>query len=105
MVTAEDIRSLVQRIAEQYRPERIILFGSHARGDAREDSDVDLLVLLPVRVSNFRDAVEILNSTDPHFAVDLIVRSPEDAQQRYELGDPLMREALDSGQVIYERAA
>jgi uncharacterized protein len=105
MVTAGDIQSLAQRIAEQYQPERIILFGSHARGDAREDSDVDLLVLLPLRTSHFRDAVEILNATGPRFAVDLIVRSPEDAQQRYEQGDPLMREAFDRGRVIYEKAA
>jgi predicted nucleotidyltransferase len=37
------IHEMVRRIAVQFRPEKIILFGSHARGDARPDSDVDLL--------------------------------------------------------------
>ena len=41
------IKEMAHRIAERFSPERIILFGSHARGDARADSDIDLLVLFP----------------------------------------------------------
>lgn len=44
-MTPEQITSAVHRIAEAARPERILLFGSHARGEARDDSDLDLLVI------------------------------------------------------------
>ncbi len=47
MVAKREIRSLVSRIASEFRPERIILFGSYAYGKPNEDSDVDLLVLMP----------------------------------------------------------
>jgi uncharacterized protein len=105
MVKWSDINTLAKQIADQYRPDRIILFGSYAWGQPREDSDVDLLVLMPTAQTPYRAALEILNSTNPRFAVDLVVRTPEDAQQRYKFGDPLIREAFDRGQVLYEHAA
>lgn len=105
MITDAQIRDLADRIACEFKPRRIILFGSHAGGQPRSDSDVDLLVLLPISVTPFRAALDILNRIDPQFAVDLVVRSPEDAEQRYKFGDPLMREAFDKGRVLYEAAA
>jgi predicted nucleotidyltransferase len=105
MVSDADIRSLVDRIAREFRPVRIILFGSRAHGVARSDSDVDLLVLMPIRGTAFRQALDILNRVDPPFAVDLIARDPQDAADRYRLGDPLIREAIDHGKVMYEAAA
>jgi len=49
------------------RPQRVILFGSHARGTAGEDSDVDLLVILPFEESPLRKSVDILNRLDVRF--------------------------------------
>jgi len=46
--TDRAIHAMVRRIVRQFRPERVILFGSHARGEAGPDSDVDLLVVMPV---------------------------------------------------------
>ena len=48
------IAEMVRRIVERFDPEKIILFGSHARGDATPDSDVDLLVVMPVQGSSAR---------------------------------------------------
>lgn len=97
------IRRLCERIAEEFDPDRIVLFGSHAAGQARQDSDVDLLVVLRFEGKGLAKSLEILNRVNPEFSVDLIVRRPEDIERRYREGDPFIREALDHGRVLYER--
>jgi len=91
------------RIAREFDPEKIILFGSYAYGTPREDSDVDLLVILPFAGTGFRKSLEILNRLDAPFDIDLIARRPEEADRSYSEGDPLVRDALDRGKVLYER--
>ncbi len=103
MVALSDIEEVVGRIAAEFRPERIILFGSYARGVATADSDVDLLVILPFEGKPFWKAVEIMNRVDAPFPLDLLVRLPDDTARRYALGDPLIHDALDHGRVLYER--
>ncbi len=49
-------------------------------------------------------SLEIINRVNPPFAVDLLARRPDDTQRRYAQGDPLIREALDQGRVLYERS-
>ncbi len=78
MIDEEKIADLGERIAREFQPERIILFGSHAYGNPRPDSDVDLLVVLPFEGKGFRKSLEILNRVDPDFPVDLVARRPED---------------------------
>ncbi len=103
MITTANIRELTASIVREFQPERVILFGSYAQGNPRPDSDVDLLVLLPFEGKGFRKSLEILNRVNPRFAVDLIARRPDDTARRYREGDPLIREALDHGQVLHER--
>lgn len=103
MVDERCIAKLSERIVREFQPERIILFGSYAYGQPRPDSDVDLLVVLPFEGRAFRKSVEILNRISPEFSVDLLARRPEDTARRYAEGDPLIREALDHGKVLYER--
>jgi predicted nucleotidyltransferase len=103
MVCADEIRVLADKIAAEFRPERIILFGSQAVGTATEDSDVDLLVIMPFEGRALRASVEIACRVKPSFPVDILARRPDDTARRYALGDPLVREALDDGIVLYER--
>ena len=103
MVDRKEITDLSERIVEEFDPERIILFGSYAYGEPAPDSDVDLLVILPFDGKNFYKSLEILNRVNPTFSIDLLARRPEDTSRRYEEGDPLIREALDRGKVLYER--
>jgi predicted nucleotidyltransferase len=103
MVDEKSIFELSERIAKGFQPERIILFGSYAYGRPSPDSDVDLLVILPFEGRNFRKSLEILNRVAPEFSVDLLARRPDDTARRYAEGDPLIREALDHGKVLYER--
>jgi predicted nucleotidyltransferase len=105
MVSMTEIESLADEIAREFNPEKIILFGSYARGTAGPDSDVDLLVILPFEGKPCRKSVEILNRVDAHFPVDLLARNPADTANRYALGDPLLHDAIDHGKILYERCA
>ena len=104
MITPSRIRALCHRIAEEFRPERIILFGSHASGQAREDSDVDLLVVMPFRGKCARKSVEILNRVEPDFPVDVIVRTPRQMRERLADSDFFLREVVKNGKTLYEAA-
>jgi len=103
MVDETQIAELSKQIVREFQPEKIILFGSYAYGQPRPDSDVDLLVVLPFEGKGFRKSLEILNRVSPEFSVELLARRPEDTARRYAEGDPLIREALDHGKVLYER--
>ena len=99
-----EIEQIGRRIVEEFQPDRVILFGSHADGTARKDSDVDLLVVLPFKGRPLHKSLEILNRADIRFPCDLIARRPQDVLRRYRQGDPFIREALDRGKVLYDRA-
>jgi uncharacterized protein len=103
MVKLEEICRLSEKIVKEFQPDRVSLFGSHAYGNPGPYSDVDLLVVLPFEGRNFWKSLEILNRVDPSFPVDLLARRPDDTARRYAEGDPLIREALDHGKVLYER--
>lgn len=103
MVDKHRIAELSERIVREFQPERVILFGSYASGNPRPESDVDLLVVLPFEGKGFRKSLEILNRVSPDFSVDLLARRPEDTARRYAERDPLIREVLDHGKVLYER--
>ena len=103
MVAFSAIQEVAGRIVKEFNPERIVLFGSYANGTPRPDSDVDILVVLPFEGKSFWKSLEISNTINPSFAVDLLARRPEDTVRRYALGDPLIKGALDQGKVLYER--
>ena len=102
MVEMSQIEALSQQIAEQFHPERIILFGSYADGQPTPDSDVDLLVVLPCKGHPARKATEIRCQIRPQFPLDLIVRTPELLHQRLAMGDDFFKEIVDQGKVLYE---
>lgn len=104
MIERENIMQLSQAIVNGFQPEKIILFGSYAYGNPQNDSDVDLLVILPYKGSNFRKIWEILNKVQPKFAIDLLVRTPVEIEQRLAWNDFFLREIIEKGKVIYESA-
>jgi predicted nucleotidyltransferase len=103
MVTPADIQKLADDIARLYQPERIILFGSYAYGTPHRYSDVDLLIVMPFEGDTLDFRMKIWASVRPKFSVDMLIRRPEDTVRRYAQFDPLIREALDKGKVLYER--
>jgi predicted nucleotidyltransferase len=99
-----DIRRMARRIVREFRPDRIILFGSHARGDAGPDSDVDLLVVMPVEGSTREKAVEIgVALHDFDVAKDVIVVRSEEFAWRKDVVGTIEWPAVREGRVLYAR--
>jgi predicted nucleotidyltransferase len=102
MVPMKEIRAVARKIGREFRPQKVILFGSHARGTAGEDSDVDLLVVMPVRGRTVEKSVEIHLKVHPHFATDILVRTPGSIRKRLRMGDWFLEDVLREGRVLYE---
>ncbi len=95
------IRRFAQEIAAKFRPEKIILFGSYADGHLHEESDVDLLVVMPTN-NEIDQAVRITLAFESPFPLDLIVRTPKRLERDVKEGDWFLREVLAKGEVLYE---
>jgi len=95
------IRRYARAIAEEFHPERIILFGSYAYGTPHEDSDVDLLVVMPCR-NQLDQGFKIRCTVEAPFPMDLIVRTPKEMKWRLEEGESFLREITSKGKVLYE---
>lgn len=101
----ECLSEAVNRIARRFDPLRIILFGSWARGDARPDSDIDLLVVLPQVENKRQTTIHIGNElSDLPVSKDVVVTTPEEIAVRGDMIGDVLRPALREGKVIYERA-
>jgi predicted nucleotidyltransferase len=97
------IRRFSRDVAERFQPDKIILFGSHAYGTPHDDSDVDILVIMPAR-NELDQAVRISRETDAGFPLDLVVFKPKNVAWRLEEGDLFLREVMTKGRVLYEKA-
>jgi len=98
------IDQMVLRIVDRFDPERFILFGSAARGNATPDSDVDLLVVMPVEGSRREKAVEIgVAVNDIPVPKDIIVTTPEDFEWRKEIPGTIERPTAREGRTVYAR--
>ena len=103
-IERKEIRQMVRRIVSRFHPEKIILFGSHARGDAGPDSDVDLLVVMPFFGSKREKQVEIrLALSGIRIPKDIVVTTPEEFQWRKEVPGTIERPAAREGKVLYAR--
>lgn len=99
-----EIQQMVQRIINGFHPEKIILFGSHARGEAGPDSDVDLLVVMPFLGSKREKQIEIrLALRGIAVPKDIVVTSPEEFRWRQEIPGTIERPAAREGKVLYAR--
>jgi predicted nucleotidyltransferase len=100
------IAEMVRRIVERFHPERIILFGSYARGMAGPDSDVDLLVVMQPQGSKRRRAVEIYGLlAGMGVPKDVIVVTPEEFEAYRDAPGTVIRTAWHEGKILHDRAA
>ncbi|NTU65533.1 MAG: nucleotidyltransferase domain-containing protein [Chloroflexi bacterium] len=97
------IQEIVRRIVQVSQPEKVILFGSRARGTARSMSDIDLLVIAHSTQPRHRRAAPLYGVLSDIIApMDIVVYSPEEVQEWSEVRQAFVTTAIREGQVLYE---
>ncbi|WP_309710164.1 nucleotidyltransferase domain-containing protein [Armatimonas sp.] len=104
MISMEAIADVRDQIVAKFHPEQIILFGSYAYGTPHEDSDVDLLVVLPFEGLSIKEQTAIRLAVHGGFPMDVIVYTPQRLKERLQLGDSFLREITEKGKVLYVTA-
>src|SRR4051794_24074153 len=95
-VPKAEIKKFARQVVQRFRPDKIILFGSHAYGTPHPDSDVDILVIMPTR-NQLDQAFKIHSTLLPPFPLDIIVRTPHEMKWRLAEGDSFHTEIATKG--------
>jgi len=109
MVSQEQFEKEVQNIVKQlirlYKPDKIILFGSLARGQINQGTDIDLFIIKSDVPEFGVDRIRQLDALIKYrLATDFIVYKPAELEQRLNLGDPFVKSILEEGKVLYDAA-
>ena len=100
----KQIQAIAGKIAREYDPEKIILFGSQARGDSNYDSDVDLFIVKETperRIDRARAVRQIIWGSG--LPVDILVYTPQEVDRELGLEDFFIKNVTESGKVLYEK--
>lgn len=99
----KEVQTLIDRLIQHYKPLKIIAFGSFARGDMHEDSDLDLCIIkkdIPSsRVYRRFEVYQLLD--DRNIPLDVVIYQPEEFEERRRLGDPFIKTILSEGKMLY----
>ena len=100
----KSLRPAIQKIVQELKPEKIILFGSYAYGMPTPHSDADLLIVLKTNASLKDRSWKVSRLLLPRpFPVDILVKSPKEIEKALKSGDFFLREILTRGKALYER--
>ena len=98
----KEIQSITTQLIEKYGPEKIILFGSAARGETGPDSDADFLIIKKQTPYYGSDRIRELSPIiERNIPVDFLIYRPEEFEKRLEMGDPFLKAILKEGRVLY----
>lgn len=104
-VTRPAIESIIQKIVENIKPEKIILFGSYVSGEVTSDSDIDLLIILNTHLCAAERQRLVSRLLYPRVApMDIVVKTPAEIQSAQQKVDPFIHEILRNGIVLYARS-
>jgi predicted nucleotidyltransferase len=104
MTTAEAIEKMTQRIVQRFHPQRIVLFGSHARGEADSTSDVDLLIVAPSNEVRWQRTVPVYRAlAGLGVPKDIVWWTQEEIAEWQGVRAHFINTALREGKVLYER--
>ena len=104
MISREDIRGVARDIGEASKAERVILFGSHAKGSATSDSDVDFLVVAESDLPRHKRSRELYRCIRPHrFPMDIVVITPGELARARASNVSFVSQVLREGEAVYVR--
>ena len=99
------IARIAERIGREYKPQKVILFGSYARGKPTKDSDIDLFIVKDTdarMVDRFVEVKQLIYDPQLRIPVSPLVYTPEELEERLDMGDDFVKEVMSEGKVLYE---
>lgn len=104
LISPETISAVIQAIAENFSPQKIIIFGSYATGHPTPDSDLDLLVIMNSDLPSYKRAAPIRRLFRPTpCAMDILVYTPQEVEYWNGVVNHIITDALETGKIVYER--
>ncbi len=101
----KEIQNIVNQLVRLYKPEKIILFGSLAKDQIKQGTDIDLFIIKNDVPKLGVDRIRQLDALIKYsLATDFIVYKPQELEQRLKLGDPFVKTILKEGKVLYDAA-
>jgi predicted nucleotidyltransferase len=98
----EKIAEITDKIVREYRPEKIILFGSYAWGKPNKDSDIDLFIVKETKKNIFERNREVGRIVfGSRVAIDALVYTPRQLEMREKISDPFVRNIINNGSIVY----
>ncbi|MBL7156133.1 MAG: nucleotidyltransferase domain-containing protein [Candidatus Pacebacteria bacterium] len=103
-ITFTQIKKISNAIVKNYKPEKIILFGSFAWGDPTKDSDVDLLIIKKTKKRFLKRQMEVGRIINGELPTDTLIRTPLELKKRLDLGDFFYKQIIKKGKYLYEKS-
>jgi len=100
---SERLRKISDRLKKKYGAEKVILYGSYARGEETEDSDVDLLVIAPTgerMIDRMASVSRIIRDLRNGLPISPIVLTPDEFRQKLEIEDAFIQIIVEEGTVL-----
>jgi predicted nucleotidyltransferase len=100
IIVMDRLKTMSERLKREYNAQKVILYGSHARGEATEDSDIDVFIVAPTQERFFERMATVLRILrDLYHGVPIspIVLSPDELEERKNIGDQFINQILNEG--------
>ena len=97
----KELKRIIDTIIRNYSPEKIILFGSLAKGDIYKWSDIDLIIIKFTNDDPWERTVKVDRFIDHKIPIDILIYTPEEVRQRLVMNDYFVKEFSEKGKVLY----
>ena len=95
------VKEVIQDIIQEYKPEKIYLFGSFAWGKPTKDSDIDIFIIKKTKKDRIERQLEVRRIIKGRLPVDILVYTPEEIEKRLKMKDFFIKDIIDKGKLLY----